>query len=124
MTQATDIMFDPAGASDTAQGKVEMIIKQEDGKVIQRFRRPMEVIVYEPKNAVDVARAITDAAFLADTKLKPVGETLKAEIVQRHRETLIPRVALMLGSLREDRLKSNGQIAVTIVDALCSEVFS
>ena len=74
--------------------------------------------------ALSVAEMITQMAFEADTKLKPVGETLKASLVEKHRERLIPRVALMLGSMREDKLKTNGQIALDIVDAACKEIFT
>lgn len=104
-------------------GSVEMVIDQQDGKVVQRFKRPMEVVVYEPNNAIDVAMAMTDAAFAARDGVKPVGSTLKAELVERHRVTLTTRVALMLGSLRGDKLKSDGQVAQAVVEAMLREVF-
>jgi hypothetical protein len=105
-------------------GKVEMIVAHEDGKVVQRFKSPQEYVVFDPPNAIAVAEALTAAAFKADTGLKPVGDTLKASLVQKHRDVLIPRIALMLGSMREDRLKSNGQLATSIMDSVCNEVFT
>jgi hypothetical protein len=104
-------------------GSVQMVIRLEDSKVVQRFERPMLFVKYDPRNAVDIAKALTGLAFEADTGLKPVGETLKADLVQKHRDVLIPRISLMLNSLREDKLKSNGQIALSIMDAVCGEVF-
>jgi hypothetical protein len=105
-------------------GKVEMIVAHEDGKVVQRFKSPQEYVVFDPPNAIAVAEALTAAAFKADTGLKPVGDTLKASLVQKHRDVLIPRIALMLNSKREDRLLSNGQLSLAIADAWCSEIFS
>lgn len=101
----------------------EMIIKQEGGKVIQRFAAPLLYVEYDPQNAIDVAMAMTDAAFEARDGVKPAGASLKAELVERHRMNLTRRVALMLGTLRGDKLKSDGQIARDVVEAMLREVF-
>jgi hypothetical protein len=105
-------------------GKVEMLVIDDGGKVVQRFKQPMEYVIFDPPNAIAVAEALTAAAFRADTGLKPIGETLKASLVQKHRDVLIPRIALMLGTMREDRLKSNGQLATALMDTFCNEVFT
>jgi len=102
---------------------VEMIIDKREGMVIQRFKHPVEEVVYEPQNAIDVARAITDAAFEARDGMKPVGDTLKAELVERHRFTLTNRLALMLGTLRRDNKKTDGQVAQAMVEACLKEIF-
>ncbi len=97
---------------------------QESGKVFMRFKEPMHWIACDPGNAILIAEAMTAAAFEADTGLKPVGPALKASLVQKHRDILIPRLALMLNTLREDKTLSNGQVALKLMDAVCSEVFS
>ncbi len=107
-----------------SQEPLSIAVKREGGKVILKFDRDVNYIESDPQNAIDIAEAMTAAAFEAMEKLKPVGETLKASLVEKHREKLIPRVALMLGSLREDRKKSDGQIAVSIIDSIFSEIFS
>ena len=100
-----------------------MVVGHEDGKVFVRFKRPMELVVFDPQNCIDVARCMTDNAFEARDGVKPVGDTLKAELVERHRMTLTARVALMLGGLREDKNVSNGKVAQDIVEACLKEIF-
>lgn len=101
----------------------EMIIKQEGGKVIQRFAAPLLYVEYDAQNAIDVAMALTDAAFEARDGVKPASASLKSELVERHRMNLTRRVALMLGTLRGDKLKSDGQIARDVVEACLKEIF-
>lgn len=106
-----------------SDGNVEMIIDKRDGKVIQRFNRPMEEVVYEPQNAIDVACAMTDAAFEARDGVKPAGETLKSELIERHRMLLTQRFTLVIGSMRCDNKKSNGKMAQELVDIALKEIF-
>lgn len=105
-----------------SDGNVEMVIDRRDGKVIQRFKHPMAEVIYEPQNAIDVAMAMTDAAFEARDGVKPVGDTLKAELVERHRMTLTNRIALMLGTMRRST-KTDGQVAQAVVEAALKEIF-
>ena len=88
-----------------------------------RFKEPMHWIACDAKNAIQIAEAMTAAAFEADTGLKPIGPALKASLVQKHRDILIPRIALMLGSLRENKKLTNGDVALKIRDSVCSEGF-
>jgi len=106
-----------------ADGAITMAVGVEDRHVVVKFHRPTEFIRFEPKNAQDIAEAITTAAFQADTSLKPVAETLKATLVQKHRDILIPRMMVMLNSMREKKTMSNGQLAMAMMDAFCHEVF-
>lgn len=78
----------------------------------------------DPPAALTMAEQLTSMAFEADTTLKPVGETLKASLVERHRQKLTPRLTLMLNTLREQRTTSNEQLARTIIDQMFSEIFS
>lgn len=103
-------------------GNVEMIIMHENGKVIQRFKHAVEYVEYEPQNCIDVAMAMTDAAFEARDGLKPVGETLKAELVERHRKTLTNRLTMMLATLRHGD-KTDSKLAQMLVDTVLKEVF-
>lgn len=103
-----------------ADGMVEMVIAAEDGKVIQRFKTPMQIVKYEPQNAIDVAMAMTDAAFEVRDGVKPAGETLKAELVDRHRTTLTQRIAIMMPQLRK---MTDGKAAKTMVETVLKEIF-
>ena len=103
---------------------IEMHLGIEKGKVIMRFESPQEYIVFDPINIQMIALRLTDLAFEADTGLKPVGDTLKADLIQRHRETLTSRLNLILNSQRENKVLSNGKLAMQLVDVCLSEIFS
>lgn len=109
-----------------------MQVVQRDGSVIMLFSKNIDgqlvaektdCMLLPPAAAIGAAEALTAMAFEADTKLKPVGDTLKASLVQRHRDKLIPRMAVMLNSMRELKTMSNGQLALALMDAVCHEVF-
>ena len=104
-------------------GNVEMALGIESGRVVMHFKEPMQTIRFDPQNIIDIACRMTDMAFEAQSDLKPAGHTLKAELIQRHREVLTTRIALMLGSLRNDRRLTDGQISQKLVDAALSEIF-
>jgi hypothetical protein len=111
----------------------EMQIAARDGKIVLLFSRvkpngdkvpaKLENFDFPVSQAAKMAQLIVDLAFEEDSSLKPVGDVLKAELVERHRTTLTARLALMLGTLREDREKTNGQVAKLLVDAMLKEVF-
>jgi hypothetical protein len=107
----------------TKQLPVSVAVKREKKLVVLKFDRDVNYIEMDPGNARDIACAMTDVAFEADTGLKPAGETLKAALVERHHDTLVPRIALMLASLRENKLMSNGDVARRITEVCLAEVF-
>jgi len=104
-------------------GNIEMIIAPEDGQVVMRFKEPVEFVVFDPQNMIDIATALTDAAFEARDGLKPVGDTLKAELIERHRMTLTHRFSRMIATMREDKKVSTGKLAQELVDASLKEIF-
>lgn len=103
----------------------------EDKKVILLFSedvdqtRPAHLSRWriDPEQCMSITQAMADAAFQADTSIKPVGPTLKATLVEQHRMKLTARFALMLNTLRHNPEKSDGQIAQSLVDAALSEIF-
>ena len=103
------------------QKPVELAIKNDNGMVIIQLSRLVNYVEIDPDNALKIAEAITDSAFEAMHKVKPLGDTLKAALVEKHREKLIPRISLMLKGMNN---LSDGQKSIKIVDAVCSEVFS
>ena len=103
------------------EGKVLLLFsRQQDGELVSEST---DHFMLPPQDAINVAEVLTQMAFEVDTGLKPVGPALKASLVQKHRDILIPRIATMLGSLRENRLLSNGDVALKLMDAVCNEVF-
>lgn len=104
------------------EGSVEMVLDIRDGMVVQEFQRPMKRVIYEPRNIIAVATKMTDLAFEADTKLKPVGDSLKAELVERHRVTLINRLALVLKDKRMTKMNDRA-LSRMLVEIMLREVF-
>lgn len=105
------------------QNDIEMVLYIDGESIVQRFNRSLSEVRYDPENLLVVVEEMAKLAFEAKEGLKPVGSALKAELVEKHREKLIPRLAVMLGSMRENKKYSNGQIAVALMDAVCREIF-
>ncbi len=105
------------------QTPVEMMILVENGKVIQKFQHSVEFVEYDPENLLTICEAFARAAFEARDGMKPAGNTLKAELIERHRMTLTQRIAVMLNTLRDDKTLTNGKLARTLVDTCLKEVF-
>jgi hypothetical protein len=106
------------------QKSVSVAVKGEGGMVILKFDHDVDYLEMEPENALLISEAMATAAFECKEGFKPVGAALKAELVQKHREKLVPRIALMMNSLREKKTVSNGQLALQLVDTCMSEIFS
>lgn len=117
---------------DHVVADLQTTIVQRDGKVHLLFSRDVEGelksadtnhVLFPAATALDVGQMIIDLAFEADTGLKPLGPAAKAELVKKHREKLVPRIGLMLNSMREKRTISNSALARQIMDTVCAEVF-
>ena len=118
---------------DHVVSDIQTQIVQRDGNVHLLFSsevegelKPAETnhVMLPAQVALDAGQAIIDLAFEADTGLKPLGPAAKAELVKKHRDKLLPRVALMLRSQREKRVVSHDALARQIIDSVFSEVFS
>jgi hypothetical protein len=110
-------------------------VVQREGKVLLLFSRRHESsgdlvpertdhYMVDPEGALAMAECLSTMAFEADTGLKPVSETLKASLVQRHREILLPRLEAIIRSLREQKTTSHRKMAGQLLDTMFSEVFS
>lgn len=115
-----------------AHRDIEMQVVHRDGKVTMLFSRRVngelkpaftDNLLLSPAAAITAAEMLSTMAFEADTSLKPVGETLKASLVEKHRERLLPLVANMLRSMVDQRFAPE-RMAREVVDACFSEVFS
>ena len=111
----------PVYVSVGIEGKKVLVLFSEDFDM----KRPanMSRWLIDPEQCMSITQALADAAFEADTSIKPVGPALKATLVEQHRMKLTARFALMLTTLRHDPEKSDGQIAQSLVDAALSEIF-
>ena len=101
---------------------LDVAIGPEDGQVCVRFPHAIERLWMAPQSAIDISEGITRVALTLLDETPPVGSPTRAALVQRHYETLVPRVALMIASMR-DQGKSDGTAASEIVTQCLSEVF-
>jgi hypothetical protein len=100
-----------------------MVVGKDKGHVILKFKDPVDLVEFEPQNAIDVAMAMTDSAFECRDGVKPAGDTLKAELIERHRVTLTNRFAMMIRTMRLDKKRSDWQVAKELVDKALGEIF-
>jgi hypothetical protein len=117
----------------TPTADLEMQIVARDGKIALLFSRrekdgtavPAQTDNFDfvAAEAPRMMELIGNLAFEIDNSLKAAGPTVTAALAERHRITLTQRVALMLGTLREDHKKTHGQVAKEIVDACLKEIF-
>ena len=106
------------------QSPVSIAVKHENGLVILKFDRDVNYIEIEPQNCLDIVEAMSASAFEARDGVKPVGPALKASLIEAHHDKLVPRITLMLASLREDKKNSDGMIALKLIDVIFAEIFS
>lgn len=99
---------------------VQMAIGSDGGQVKVHFDRAVASLTMDPQNAIDIAMSLTDHAFEARDGVKPAGDTLKSELIERHRTTLTQRLALMMPQIRK---MSDGKAALTVVETMLKEVF-
>lgn len=112
---------------------LETQVVQRDGKVIMIFsvrddkdelkRALTDNLMLDPQNAIHAAELLTAMAFEADTSLKPLGETLKPALIERHRDKLIPLIATILRT-KINAKESPGRMALAIMDEVCKEIFA
>lgn len=102
---------------------IHMAIKGHQGKVVVEFDKDVQQWVMDPENCLLIAEAMAKAAFECQGGVKPAGPALKASIVERHHSKMVPRIALMLTGMRNNKTKTDGYIAEQIVATLLAEVF-
>ena len=113
---------------------IEMQVAARDGHIHLLFNERNQagepVPAYTPNfllsasDALAMSTLLADLAFEAETSLKPAGDVVKAELMERHRTKLIDRLQVVLNSTREKRTMSNRQLAKQVVDICMAEVFS
>jgi hypothetical protein len=97
-------------------------VKREGEFIVLKFSRNVDYIEMAEQNAKDIACAITDAAF--EGGVKPANDSIKAALTERHFHVLVPRLTLVLNTLREKKRLSNGQLAMKVVEVCLNEIFT
>ena len=113
---------------------IEMQVAARDGQIHLLFNEKNQagepVPAYTPNfllsasDALQFSTLLADLAFEAETGLKAAGPALKAELMDRHRTTLVNRLTVMLNSTREKKTTTNRGLAKQMVDVMMAEVFS
>lgn len=116
MTDEGDSLPVKAG---TDEGAVEMIISQANGRVVQRFQRPMAYVTYEPQNAVGVAKAMIDTAVALGAQV--TVQVPKRKITREDRARLVTRATHVFRSMQEQG-KAPAVIARNVVDTILSAI--
>jgi hypothetical protein len=120
-------------ASRQIRTDIEMSVAARDGQVHLLFSERDQVGELRPAytanmllsagDALTMSSLIADLALQEDTGLR-IPEAMKAELVQRHRKTLMDRITVVLNSQREKKTISNRSLAMQLVDIMSKEVFS
>lgn len=105
------------GAED--DGKTEMIINAEGGKVIVRFREPRLWVAMDPANAVGIGKHLIDCAV--DCGANVEIKVPRRKISQEKRDALITRATHVFRSMSE-RGRPPAAIARHVVDSIMSAI--
>lgn len=113
---------------------IDMQVAARDGQIHLLFNEidqaGQRVPAYTPNflmsagDALAFSTLLADLAFEAETSLKPAGDVVKSELMDRHRVKLIDRLTVVMNSIRERKTTSNRNLAKQLVDIMLSEVFS
>lgn len=108
-------------------GKTEVAIGVNSGRVIWRFPQAVTWVAHDPQNAFDIAEATARAAHEARFGTKApsdgsyIAQQVKARVTEDLRNRMVIRAAVMMRSLvRQER--DPDYIARQLVDTIFSEV--
>lgn len=101
------------------EGRTEMVIFVQDGKVIQRFARPMLFVAYDPSNAAELANVFLNRAKDAGAKI--VVNVPRRKISRETRDVLITRAIHVYRSMTEQK-RAPALIAQHVVDTILSAI--
>jgi len=106
---------------------IDIAIGEDRGRVVLMWHKPATSVTLEPQNAFVLAENLARAAHAArfpGEKLPDTGylaAQIRAKVTEELRDRLVARAAMMLHSARQSP-KSDGQIALEIVDQLLAAV--
>jgi hypothetical protein len=104
--------------------QVHLLFSEEDTQTKEKRPAFTSNFLMSAEQALQFSTLVADLAFEADTGLKAAGPAIKSELIDRHREKLTNRLAVIMNSQREKRTISNRKLAKQLVDVCLSEVFT
>jgi hypothetical protein len=102
-------------------GQVHLLFSERDEKGEPRAAYTANMLL-SASDALTFSSLLADLALQEDTGLR-IPEAAKAELVARHRATLLDRISVVLNSTREKKTISNRSLARQLVDIVSHEVF-
>lgn len=112
-----DHILPPAGQED--DGKTEMAIQPERGKIVVRFREPRLWVVLEPSNAVEIGKHLIDCAVECGANV--TIEVRRRQISQEKREALVARTMHVTRSM-QDKHRPPAIVAQAVVDCILAAI--
>lgn len=119
--------FKKGTPEDVRQGKTDMMVGDEHGKVFVRYPQPVEVVVLDPANAFNVGEAIARAAHKAKfgvdapTDKSYIAEQVRLRVTEEMRDRKVARVTIMINNAM-NKEKTPGYWAMQIVDHILSDI--
>jgi hypothetical protein len=102
-----------------AHGNVEIAVGEMNGKVALKFFKPVDIVVFDPKNAVDIAKQFLDIAQACGANI--TLQVPKRKISKERRDLLINRAYHVYRSLTE-KGRPPKYIAKEVVDSVLSAI--
>ena len=100
-------------------GMTEMIVFPHNGKVIQRFARPMLFVAYDPKNIGEIVNRVL--ACVKETGHEVVINMPRRTISREKRDALVTRAVHVHRSMTEQK-RAPKDIARHVVDSILSAI--
>lgn len=111
-------LYDPSALQGN-DGMTEMVIFAHNGKIIQRFARPMLFVAYDPANMGEIVNRILGA--VKEAGFTPVINLPKRKITEKQRQALITRATNVFRSMQE-KGRPPAYIAQHVVDSVISAI--
>ncbi len=100
-------------------GKTEMVIFAANGKIIQRFARPMLFVAYDPGNVGEIVNRML--TVVKETGHQVVINMPKRRITRAQRDALVTRAVHVYRSMTEQN-RPPALIAQHVVDSVLSAI--
>ena len=101
------------------EGMTEMVVFPHNGKIIQRFARPMLFVAYDPKNVGELMNLFLSAAKEGGNEV--VINLPRRKISKTRRDALVTRAFHVHRSMTEQK-RPPMDIARHVVDSILSEI--
>lgn len=111
-------LYDPSALQGN-DGQTEMVLFAHNGKIIQRFARPMLFVAYDPGNMGEIVNRLL--ACVRETGHQVVINMPKRKITKQQREALITRATHVFRSMQE-KGRPPAYIAQHVVDSIISAI--